>query len=113
MTASQRGAPESASTTSWPSGASIARDREALARVVVDDQDAGRRRRRAAGARSARRRHQPGTDGRLSAGGSDGQPFAEDEQQLGGVDGLGDIGGGAGVDAALALPGLRRCRSRR
>ena len=78
-------------------------DREALAGVVVDDQDRGRR--RAAAGRLDRRgcRHQPSTAGGSRRGQVRGATRRATSSRLGGVDGLGDVGGRARVDAALAL----------
>ena len=83
-------------------------DREALGRVVVDDEDRGGRRRAVATRRSA--------VGVISAIGPRpcarraGSHSPRTTRKSGRLDRLGDVGGGAGVDAALALAGadLRR-----
>ncbi len=105
LAASRRSAarPESASTIVWPSGASIARSARRLAALSSTTRTA------ASGLTASSSPAGVGRDvhqDRRSCGRVRGQPLAEHGQQAGRVDRLGDVGGGAGVDAALALAGL-------
>src|SRR5664279_6071883 len=102
MSAWSAARPESTSTIEWPSGASIARSAMRLAELSSTT--------RIAGADPA-----PGASmtGSFVIEGSDlvavrrrtcREPLAEDGQELRRIDGLWDIRGRPGVDAALALP---------
>ena len=82
--------------------------REPLGGVVVDHQDRDRRPGRQVTA--SRSSGQVGTQRGGHAPARVRQPWPERGEELGGVDRLGHVVVGAGVDAALAFAGARPCR---